>query len=109
MKRQIVKVVIDRPIWTYHPKDKNIFYSVNYWYVDWVMWWDWEEQDSYILWVTEPLDTFEWELVAIIHRSNDNEDKRVVVPKWMKVTKEQIKEETDFQEKFFITDIELLE
>ena len=108
MKKQMVKVVIDRPIGTYHPSHKNIFYSVNYWYVDWVMWWDWEEQDAYILWVTEPLDTFEWELVAIIHRSNDNEDKRVVVPKWMKVTKEQIKEETDFQEKFFVTDIELL-
>lgn len=108
MKRQMVKVVVDRPIWTYHPSHKNIFYSVNYWYVDWVMWWDGEEQDAYILWITEPLDTFEWELVAIIHRSNDNEDKWVVVPKWMKVTKEQIKQETDFQEKYFITDIELL-
>ena len=108
MKKQMVKVVIDRPIGTYHPSHKNIFYSVNYWYVDWVIWWDWEEQDAYILWITEPLDTFEWEVVAIIHRSNDNEDKWIVVPKGMKVTKEQIKQETDFQEQYFITDIEML-
>ena len=108
MKHQIVKVIVDRPLWTYHPSHKNIFYSVNYWYVDWVMWWDWEEQDAYILWITEPVDTFEWELIAIIHRWNDNEDKRVVVPKWAKYSKEEIKQETDFQEKYFITDIEML-
>ena len=108
MKKKIVKVIIDRPIWTYHPSHKNIFYSVNYWYIDWVMGWDWEEQDAYVLWITEPLESFEWEVVAIIHRSDDNEDKRVVVPKWMQITKEEIKQETAFQEKFFITDIEML-
>ena len=32
----------------------------------------------------------------------------IVVPKGMKVTKEQIKQETDFQEQYFITDIEML-
>ena len=108
MKHKIVKVVVDRPIWTYHPKHKTIFYSVNYWYVEWVMWWDWEEQDAYILWITEPVTTFEGELIAVIHRIDDDETKRVVVPKWAKYTKEEIKQETDFQEKFFITDIEML-
>ena len=108
MDKKHVKVVIDRPLWTYHPKHKNIFYTLNYGYIEGVMWWDWEEQDAYILWITEPVDTFEWELIAIIHRWNDNEDKRVVVPKWAKYTKEEIKQETDFQEKYFITDIEML-
>ena len=47
MDKKHVKVVIDRPLWTYHPKHKNIFYTLNYGYVEGVMWWDWEEHIQY--------------------------------------------------------------
>ena len=43
-----VKVVVDRPLGTYHPKHKDIFYTVNYGYVEGVMAPDGEEQDVYI-------------------------------------------------------------
>lgn len=72
------------------------------------MWWDWEEQDVYILWVDEPLETFEWELIAKIHRANDVEEKRVLAPKWMNFTKKQIKEQTYFQEQYFKSTIEMV-
>lgn len=104
-----VKVVVDRPLWTYHPKHKNIFYTLNYWYVEGVMWWDWEEQDVYVMWVTEPLKTFEWDVIAIIHRIDDVEDKWVVAPKWMKFSVDEIRNQTAFQEQFFKSEIELLD
>ena len=44
-----VKVIIDRPLGTYHPKHKDIFYTVNYGYVEGVIASDGEEQDAYVL------------------------------------------------------------
>ena len=41
-----VKVIIDRPLGTYHPKHKDIFYTVNYGYVEGVIAPDGEEQDA---------------------------------------------------------------
>jgi inorganic pyrophosphatase len=109
MKKTIhVKAVIDRPLWTYHPKHKNIFYTLNYGYVEWVMWWDWEEQDVYIMWVDKPLETFEWDVIAIIHRNDDVEEKWVMAPEWMKFTEEEIRKQTAFQEQFFDSEIEML-
>ena len=32
-----VKFIIDRPLGTYHPKHKDIFYTVNYGYVEGVI------------------------------------------------------------------------
>lgn len=72
------------------------------------MWGDWEEQDVYVMWVNEPLETFEWDLIAIIHRADDVEEKRVVAPEWMKFSVEEIREQTAFQEKFFQSEIELV-
>ena len=103
-----VKVVIDRPLGTYHPKHKNIFYTLNYWYVEGVIWWDWEEQDVYIMWVDKPLEIFEWDVIAIIHRTDDVEDKRVVAPEWMTFSVEEIREQTSFQEQFFNSEIEII-
>lgn len=57
MKR-IVEVKVDRPIGSYHPKHKEIYYSVNYGYVPNIIAGDGEEQDVYILGVSEPLDEF---------------------------------------------------
>ena len=108
MDKKHVKVVIDRPLWTYHPKHKNIFYTLNYGYIEGVMWWDWEEQDVYIMWVDKPLETFEWDVIAIIHRADDVGEKRVVAPEGMKFTEEEIREQTAFQEQFFDSEIEML-
>ena len=62
---------------------------------------DGEELDAYVLGINEPLETFTGKCIAIIHRTNDNDDKLVVVPKNKTFTNEEIKELTNFQEKYF--------
>ena len=65
-----------------------------------------EEIDAYILDVLEPLEEFSGEVIAIIHRLNDVEDKLVVAPKeHKKCTKEEILQKVNFQEKFFKSEI----
>ena len=96
-----VKVIIDRPLGTYHPKHKDIFYSVNYGYVEGVIAPDGEEQDAYVLGVNKPLKEFEGVILALIHRINDVEDKWIVVPEGIVFTQEEIIKQVEFQEKFF--------
>ena len=86
----IVKVIVDRPLGTYHPKHKDIYYSVNYGYIPGVMAPDGEEQDAYILGVSQPVEEFVGKVVAIIHRYDDVEEKWVVAPDGMSFTKEEI-------------------
>lgn len=104
-----VKVVVDRPLGTYHPKHKDIFYTVNYGYVEGVMAPDGEEQDVYILGVDKPVKEFEGRIIAIIHRYDDVEEKWVVAPENVSFTKEEIMEKVAFQEKFFQSEVRMAE
>ena len=103
---KIVKVKVDRPLGSYHPKHNDILYTVNYGYIEGIIAPDGEEQDAYILGVKEPLDEFVGRVIAIIHRINDVEDKWVVVPENTFFSKEEIIEKVAFQEQFF--DIEII-
>ena len=100
-----VKVIIDRPLGTYHPKHKDIFYSVNYGYIEGIIAPDGEEQDAYVLGVNEPISEFTGEIIAIIKRLDDVEEKWVVAPENMTFTKEEIMKQVEFQEKYFKTEI----
>lgn len=73
-------VTVDRPLGSYHPEHKDMSYPVNYGYVEGVMAPDGEEQDAYILGVDEVVETFTGQIVAIVHRNDDVEEKWVVVP-----------------------------
>ena len=100
-----VKVIIDRPLGTYHPKHKDIFYSVNYGYIEGIIAPDGEEQDAYVLGVNEPISEFTGKIIAIIKRLDDVEEKWVVAPENMTFTKEEIMKQVEFQEKYFKTEI----
>ena len=102
-----VKVIVDRPLGTYHPNHKNIFYTVNYGYVEGILAPDNEEQDAYILGVDKPVTEFIGIVIAIIHRLNDLEDKWVVVSEGTTFTREQILKQVEFQEKYFKIEIEM--
>lgn len=102
-----VKVIVDRPLGSYHPSFKNIYYSLNYGYIEGIIAQDGEEQDAYIIGVDEPLKEFFGEVVAIIHRLDDIEDKWVVAPEGKNYTKEEILKLVDFQEKYFKIEIKL--
>ena len=101
----IVKVIVDRPLGSVHPKHNDLIYTVNYGYIPEVFALDGEEQDAYILGATEPVTEFVGKVIAIIHRLNDIEDKWVVAPEGKSFTKEEIANLVAFQEKFF--DIEI--
>lgn len=98
--RDIVKVTIDRPLGSEHPT-YSFIYPINYGYVDGILAGDGEYQDAYILGVYEACDTFKGEIIAVIHREDDNEDKWVVAPVGMEITQEEIERETWFQEQWF--------
>ena len=105
MLGNIVKVIVDRPLGTYHPEHKNIFYSVNYGYIEGIIAPDGEEQDAYILGVNEPVAEFTGKVIAVIHRFDDTEEKWVVAPENVSFTKDEIMSRILFQERFFKTEI----
>ena len=107
MLGKVVKVIVDRPLGTYHPKHNDIFYTLNYGYVEGVISPDGEEQDAYVLGIDKPLKEFTGVVIAVIHRLNDVEDKWIVAPEGIEFTKEEIMKEVEFQEKYFKTEIRL--
>ena len=46
MVGDIVKVVVDRPLGSYHPKHKDMYYTINYGYIEGIIALDGEEQDA---------------------------------------------------------------
>lgn len=96
---KVVTVKIDRPLGSKHPKH-GFVYTVNYGYIPGVVAPDGEELDAYVLGVFEPLSQFEGKCIAVIHRTDDNDDKLVVVPKDSHYSDDQIKALTEFQERF---------
>lgn len=105
MINKTVTVTIDRPMGSYHPEYKDMYYPINYGYIEGVMADDGEEQDAYVIGVDKPLETFTGKVIAVIKRHDDVEDKWVVCPEGCNYTKEEIQRLTEFQEKFFDSEI----
>ena len=95
-----LEIKIDRPMGSKHPKH-GFIYPVNYGYVPNTVSDDGEELDAYVLGIYEPLENFTGKCIAIIHRTNDNDDKLIIVPENKAFTNEEIKVLTDFQEQYF--------
>lgn len=103
-----VRVKIDRPIG--YQDDHGNVYPVNYGFVPGIFADDGEEQDVYVL-TTEkkPLETFTGEVIAIIRRKNDVEDKWVAVPKGSIWNEAEIWKQVAFIEQYFDASIEMLD
>ena len=95
----MVKVIVDRPMGSNHPNHKDIYYPINYGYIEGIIAPDGEEQDAYILGIDRPVKEFVGKIIAIIHREDDVEEKWVVVPENITFTKDEIMEQVYFQEK----------
>ena len=95
-----VTVKMDRPLGSIHPKH-GFIYPVNYGYIPNTVSGDGEELDAYVLGEHKPLDEFTGIVVAIIHRTNDNDDKLIVCADGKDYSDEQIDALTEFQERFF--------
>ena len=57
--------------------------------------------DAYLLGVFDPVESYKGKCIAVIHRTNDDDDKIIVVPESVNYTDEQIRALTEFQERFF--------
>ena len=96
-----IEVKIDRPIGSSHPDYPDHIYLVNYGYVPNTVSGDGAELDCYVLGVFESLNTYKGKCIAVIHRTNDNDDKLVIVPENNEYSDDAIKALTEFQERFF--------
>ena len=97
---KIVNVKIDRPMGNKHP-EYGFIYPVNYGYISGVKSPDGDDLDAYVLGVFEPVKKFTGKCIAVIHRTDDDDDKLIVVPENIKYNDDQIRTLTEFQEKFF--------
>lgn len=104
-----VTICIDRPIGYVHRKEKySLIYPVNYGYIPGVIGGDGEELDVYLIGVDEPVDKYKCEIIAIVHRKNDVEDKLVGAPVGCRFTKDEIESAIFFQEQYYDTETEIL-
>lgn len=102
--QKIVTVTMDRPLGCTHPKH-GFIYPVNYGYIAGTVSGDGEELDAYVLGEHKPLETFTGRVIAILHRTDDDDDKLIVMQDGRNYTDEQIEALTEFQEKWFTHEI----
>ena len=95
-----VSIEIDRPLGTRHPKH-GFMYMINYGYSPNTISGDGEELDAYLLGEFEPVKESKGKVIAIIHRTNDNDDKLIVSKEGKDYSDDAIRALTEFQEKYF--------
>lgn len=95
-----VEVIIDRPLGTRHPKH-GFIYMINYGYIPNTISGDNEELDAYLVGSFEPVEKSKGKVIAIIHRTNDDDDKLVVSVNGKEYTDDAIRALTEFQEQYF--------
>ena len=96
-----VKVYIDRPLGSIHPKHNDIIYPINYGYIKEITAVDNEYQDVYVLGENKALEYCEGKVYAVVEREDDIEDKLIVVTNDKDYLIEEIEELIKFQEKYF--------
>ena len=102
-----VKVTIDRPPGSCHPEYPDMYYPINYGYVEGIPAPDGEEQDAYVLGVDHPAAEITGKIIAVIHRYDDAEEKWVVAPEGETFSAEEIREQVAFQEQYFHSEIRM--
>lgn len=63
--------------------------------------------DVYLLGVDKPASKYPAQIIAIVHRLDDEEDKLVGAPVGTHFTKAEIKKSVAFQEQYFKTEVEM--
>ena len=103
MLHKPVLVEIDRPIGYDH---NGIIYELNYGYTKRLVSPDGDYLDAYIIDDDFYSSSYFGEVIAIVHRKNDIEDKLIVGKKGQTISKEDLLKKINFQKKYF--DIELI-
>ena len=99
---KIITAKIDRPLGSsYSIKYPNHIYSLNYGFIPNTISGDGEELDCYLLGVFESVEYYKGKCIAIIHRTNDNDDKLIIVPNGKNYSDDAINALVEFQERYF--------
>ena len=107
---QTVTVLIDRPIGYVHQKPTySLVYPINYGYIPGVLGGDGEELDVYVLGINEPVEQATVQIIGIVFRDNDVEDKLIAAPDGMVFSADEIANHIHFQEQYFDSEIEMVE
>ena len=105
-----VTIEIDRPIgYEHHKGAKTLIYPINYGYIPGVLGGDGEELDVFLLGVDHPVLSYTGQIIGIVYRADDVEDKLVMAPTGMAFTAEEIAHAVYFQEKYYQTTIRALD
>ncbi|MBE6601615.1 MAG: inorganic pyrophosphatase [Ruminococcaceae bacterium] len=103
-----VHIEIDRPIgYVHHKKGYDLIYPINYGYIPGVLGGDAEELDVYLLGIDTPVTAYDAQIIGIVFRTDDVEDKLVGAPRGMRFTKEEILAAVDFQERYHTSYVEI--
>lgn len=97
---KMLEIKIDRKFGSKHPKH-GFIYPVNYGFVPNTVSGDGEELDCYLLGVFDPVEEYTGKCIAIIHRTNDNDDKLIIAPEGKEYSDEAIEALVEFQEQYF--------
>lgn len=100
------RVTVDRPLGSRHPRLPDVFYPVNYGFIEGTLVGDGCEIDADILDVGEPVASYCGLCVAVIDRRNEDEDKLVFADR--PVTEDVIRAQTEFMERHFDIEIAVL-
>ncbi len=104
-----VDIKIDRPIGYIHKKEKySLEYKINYGYIPGVLGGDGEELDVYLIGVAKPVEEYTVQIIGIVHRENDVEDKLIAAPVGTSFTKSEMEAAVHFQEQYYNTYIETM-
>ena len=95
-----VNIKIDRKLGSKHPKH-GFMYMINYGFIPNTVSGDGEELDAYYLGEFESVDTGKGKVIAVIHRTNDDDDKLIVSKDGKNYSDDAIRALTEFQERFF--------
>ena len=95
-----VSIEIDRPMGTRHPKH-GFIYMINYGFISNTISGDGEELDAYLVGEFEPVEKSSGKVIAIIHRTNDDDDKLIVSKDNKEYSDDAIRALTEFQERYF--------
>jgi len=83
----------------------GFLHPINYGFIPGTKAPDGEELDAYILGVDTPLKMFTGKCIAIIHRTDNDDDKLVLAKDGTDYTDDQIRSLTHFQEQWFKSEI----
>lgn len=96
---KMLNVKVDRPFGSKHPKH-GFIYPVNYGYLPNTVSGDNEEIDCYVLGVFEPINEFYGKCIAVLHRTNDDDDK-LIITDGKNYSDDAINALVEFQERYF--------